>query len=216
MDGDVIAIAAAGAATQDGTGNAGTPAGTPVGQAGKPAGQANPQAGIRHKKLQDFFVDAKVPKHLRDEIDLLAYGNRILWVLPSPHFAREDYRKKGRFSAEFRPEVERAESSKAAPAPKATGEATQGLTPEPTQGPTQEPAPKATGETTQGPAQALTQGPAQALTQDPAQALTQGPAQEPVPAPAPKATGKPEAAGAKAPAGGRNNAPETILVLEIL
>lgn len=75
MDGDVIAIAAAGRS----------------------------ESGIRHKKLQDFFVDAKVPKSLRDEIDLLAYGNRILWVLPSPHFAREDYRKMGRFSAEFRP-----------------------------------------------------------------------------------------------------------------
>ena len=204
MDGDVIAIAAAGAATQDGTGNAGTPAGPPAGQGLRSVSKCGTDlgvgAGIRHKKLQDFFVDAKVPKHLRDEIDLLAYGNRILWVLPSPHFAREDYRKKGRFSAEFRPEVERSELSKAAPVPE----------------PSSRPTPEATGETTQGPAQALTQGPAQALTQDPAQALTQGPAQEPVPAPAPKATGKPEAAGAKAPAGGRNNAPETILVLEIL
>ncbi len=53
------------------------------------------------KKLQDFFVDAKVPKHLRDDIDLLAYGNRILWVLPSPHFPKQQYRQKGRFSAEF-------------------------------------------------------------------------------------------------------------------
>ncbi len=58
---------------------------------------------IRHKKLQDFFVDAKLAKNLRDEVDLLAYGSRILWVLPSPHFPKEQYRQKGRFSAEFRP-----------------------------------------------------------------------------------------------------------------
>lgn len=57
---------------------------------------------VRHKKLQDFLVDAKVPKSVRDDIDLLAYGNRILWVLPSPHFASRQYREKGRFSAEFK------------------------------------------------------------------------------------------------------------------
>ena len=60
---------------------------------------------VRHKKLQDFLVDAKVPKSVRDDIDLLAYGNRILWVLPSPHFASRQYREKGRFSAEFKPGV---------------------------------------------------------------------------------------------------------------
>ncbi len=75
-DGDVIAI---GAGTGSGAGTT-----------------------IRHKKLQDFFVDAKVPKNKRDEIDLLAYGNKILWALPSPYFASEQYQKKGRFSAEFR------------------------------------------------------------------------------------------------------------------
>lgn len=60
---------------------------------------------VRHKKLQDFLVDAKVPKSVRDDIDLLAYGNRILWVLPSPHFTSRQYREKGRFSAEFKPGV---------------------------------------------------------------------------------------------------------------
>ena len=60
---------------------------------------------VRHKKLQDFLVDAKVPKSVRDDIDLLAYGNRILWVLPSPHFASRQYREKGGFSAEFKPGV---------------------------------------------------------------------------------------------------------------
>lgn len=86
-DGDVIAIASK-SRTQGATQTPDT---------------APPQ--VRHKKLQDFLVDAKVPKSVRDDIDLLAYGNRILWVLPSPHFASRQYREKGRFSAEFKPGV---------------------------------------------------------------------------------------------------------------
>ena len=54
------------------------------------------------KKLQDFFVDSKVPKMYRDRIGLLALGNNILWVLPSEFFVNEQYRLKGRFSADFR------------------------------------------------------------------------------------------------------------------
>ena len=102
-DGDVIAIASksrAQGATQ-------TPAQgatqAPVQGATQTPDTAPPQ--VRHKKLQDFLVDAKVPKSVRDDIDLLAYGNRILWVLPSPHFASRQYREKGRFSAEFKPGV---------------------------------------------------------------------------------------------------------------
>ena len=71
----------------------------------QPQGAATAPPQVRHKKLQDFLVDAKVPKSVRDDIDLLAYGNRILWVLPSPHFASRQYREKGRFSAEFKPGV---------------------------------------------------------------------------------------------------------------
>ena len=76
---------------------------TPAQGATQTPDTAPPQ--VRHKKLQDFLVDAKVPKSVRDDIDLLAYGNRILWVLPSPHFASRQYREKGRFSAEFKPGV---------------------------------------------------------------------------------------------------------------
>ena len=72
---------------------------------GQPQGADTALPQVCHKKLQDFLVDAKVPKSVRDDIDLLAYGNRILWVLPSPHFASGQYREKGRFSAEFRPGV---------------------------------------------------------------------------------------------------------------
>lgn len=94
-DGDVIAIASK-SRTQGATQ-------APVQGASQTPDTAPPQ--VRHKKLQDFLVDAKVPKSVRDDIDLLAYGNRILWVLPSPHFASRQYREKGRFSAEFKPGV---------------------------------------------------------------------------------------------------------------
>lgn len=114
-DGDVIAIAsksrtqgatqapAQGATQAPVQGAAQTPAQGATQGASQTPDTAPPQ--VRHKKLQDFLVDAKVPKSVRDDIDLLAYGNRILWVLPSPHFASRQYREKGRFSAEFKPGV---------------------------------------------------------------------------------------------------------------
>ena len=114
-DGDVIAIAsksrtqtpAQGATQTSAQGAAQTSAQgatqAPAQGATQTPDTAPPQ--VRHKKLQDFLVDAKVPKSVRDDIDLLAYGNRILWVLPSPHFASRQYREKGRFSAEFKPGV---------------------------------------------------------------------------------------------------------------
>ena len=110
-DGDVIAIASKsrpqGVTQTPAQGATQTPAQgatqAPVQGATQTPDTAPPQ--VRHKKLQDFLVDAKVPKSVRDDIDLLAYGNRILWVLPSPHFASRQYREKGRFSAEFKPGV---------------------------------------------------------------------------------------------------------------
>ncbi len=110
-DGDVIAIASKsrtqGATQTSAQGAAQTSAQgatqAPAQGATQTPDTAPPQ--VRHKKLQDFLVDAKVPKSVRDDIDLLAYGNRILWVLPSPHFASRQYREKGRFSAEFKPGV---------------------------------------------------------------------------------------------------------------
>ena len=124
-DGDVIAIAsksrtqgATQAPVQGATRTQGatqTPAQGATQASAQGATQTRPQGAsqtpdtappqVRHKKLQDFLVDAKVPKSVRDDIDLLAYGNRILWVLPSPHFASRQYREKGRFSAEFKPGV---------------------------------------------------------------------------------------------------------------
>lgn len=57
--------------------------------------------GVKSKKLQDFFVDVKLPKIDRDEIELLACGNRVLWILPSERFESVQLREKGRFSADF-------------------------------------------------------------------------------------------------------------------
>lgn len=102
-DGDVIAIASK-SRTQGAT-QTRTQGATQTPAQGTFQTPDTPPPQVRHKKLQDFLVDAKVPKSVRDDIDLLAYGNRILWVLPSPHFASRQYREKGRFSAEFKPGV---------------------------------------------------------------------------------------------------------------
>lgn len=102
-DGDVIAIASK-SRTQGATQTPAQGAAQAPAQGATQAPDTAPPQ-VRHKKLQDFLVDAKVPKSVRDDIDLLAYGNRILWVLPSPHFASRQYREKGRFSAEFKPGV---------------------------------------------------------------------------------------------------------------
>lgn len=52
------------------------------------------------KKLQDFFVDEKVPKNCRDTMKVLACGNQILWVLPSENFKSRTLQQKGRFCAD--------------------------------------------------------------------------------------------------------------------
>ena len=54
------------------------------------------------KKIQDFFVDQKVPKIHRENILLLAKGSEILWILPNEHFKSETMAQKGRFSADYR------------------------------------------------------------------------------------------------------------------
>ena len=61
------------------------------------------------KKLQDFLVDAKVPKNRRDEILLLTCGSRILWVLPSPLFDALNLQEKGRFCADSKVDRKREE-----------------------------------------------------------------------------------------------------------
>ena len=62
------------------------------------------------KKLQDFFVDEKVPKNCRDTMKVLACGNQILWVLPSENFKSRTLRQKGRFCADRKVDFEREET----------------------------------------------------------------------------------------------------------
>ena len=38
-------------------------------------------AAGNHKSLQDYFVDAKIPRHLRDNIPLVCDGNHVMWVV---------------------------------------------------------------------------------------------------------------------------------------
>lgn len=51
------------------------------------------------KKIQDFLVDAKVPRNARDSILMVAIGNEILWILPSIYFNSKRDCEKGRYSS---------------------------------------------------------------------------------------------------------------------
>lgn len=53
------------------------------------------------KRLQDFFVDEKVPRMFRDSISLTSFGGDVLWIMPSSHFTREILKEKGRFCGKF-------------------------------------------------------------------------------------------------------------------
>lgn len=62
------------------------------------------------KKLQDFFVDEKVPKNSRDTIPILAFGNSVWWVLPSKNFRSDRLRQKGRFCADRKVDIHAEET----------------------------------------------------------------------------------------------------------
>ena len=53
------------------------------------------------KKLQDFFVDNKLPKIYRDEIFVAACGREVLWILPDKHFKQEVLQIKGRMTCDY-------------------------------------------------------------------------------------------------------------------
>ena len=57
--------------------------------------------GGYHKKFQNWLVDSKVRKEKRDSIYVVAAGSEILWILPSYEFAKDNERKKGRFSQNY-------------------------------------------------------------------------------------------------------------------
>ena len=47
----------------------------------RPGDRFQPSGMTGHKKLQDFFTDAKVPRDRRDRVPLLIAGERIAWVV---------------------------------------------------------------------------------------------------------------------------------------
>ncbi|MBI3086931.1 MAG: tRNA lysidine(34) synthetase TilS, partial [candidate division NC10 bacterium] len=63
----------------------------------RPGDRFRPLGMSGEKKLQDFFVDAKVPRQERGRIPLLFAGDRIAWVVG--HRIAEDFRFRGRGTA---------------------------------------------------------------------------------------------------------------------
>lgn len=57
--------------------------------------------GGKSKKLQDFFVDAKIVQSERDSILLVAIGSEILWIVPDNQLPTASQRDKGRFSQNY-------------------------------------------------------------------------------------------------------------------
>ncbi len=62
-------------------------------RAWRPGDRFRPLGMSGQKKLQDFFVDAKVPRPQRGRIPLLVTGGRIAWVVG--HRIAEDFRLRG-------------------------------------------------------------------------------------------------------------------------
>lgn len=63
----------------------------------RPGDRFRPLGMSGQKKLQDFFVDAKVPRRERGRIPLLVAGERIVWVVG--HRIAENFRFRGRGTA---------------------------------------------------------------------------------------------------------------------
>lgn len=53
------------------------------------------------KKIQDFLVDDKVSKTVRDSILMACIDSEVLWILPNEAFSSYDLQEKGKFSHNF-------------------------------------------------------------------------------------------------------------------
>lgn len=58
-------------------------------------------AGGGHKKIQNYFVDSKIPANYRDMIPMVAVGSDVLWVLPNNALATKSERNKGKYSHNY-------------------------------------------------------------------------------------------------------------------
>ena len=59
-------------------------------------------AGGKHKKIQDYMVDRKIPKEYRDWLEMIAIGREILWILPNSGIPNEVEQKKEEFHKSIR------------------------------------------------------------------------------------------------------------------
>lgn len=58
-------------------------------------------AGGKHKKLQNYMVDAKIPRDQRDNLKLVTVGGEILWILPSLFLPNKIEREIGKISQKY-------------------------------------------------------------------------------------------------------------------
>lgn len=58
-------------------------------------------AGGKHKKLQNYMVDAKIPKACRDDLNLVAIGSEILWILPDSALPNKMEQEFGKISQKY-------------------------------------------------------------------------------------------------------------------
>lgn len=54
-----------------------------------------------HKKIQDLLVDEKVPRGQRASLRMAAIENEVLWIPPSPAFAKKSLQNKGKYSQNY-------------------------------------------------------------------------------------------------------------------
>lgn len=57
--------------------------------------------GGKSKKLQDYFVDAKIAQSERDSILLVAIGSEVLWIVPNDKLPTASQQRNGRFSQNY-------------------------------------------------------------------------------------------------------------------
>lgn len=58
-------------------------------------------AGGKHKKIQDYMVDRKIPKEFRNRLEMIAIGGEVLWILPDSRIPNEVERNRGRISQKY-------------------------------------------------------------------------------------------------------------------
>lgn len=58
-------------------------------------------AGGKHKKLQNYLVDGKIPREQRNRLKMVAVGSEILWILPDTALPNKMEREFGKISQKY-------------------------------------------------------------------------------------------------------------------